>query len=109
DDSPNYSPPAFKRRIAVNDIGTDSHLPSSPLYDSSDDIQQRTSHRAPHATTPPFSDDSDQPTLAILTDEDPPAGPRPQPADGAEIPADSHVNPKYHFDAFVIGSSNRFA
>src|SRR5699024_11310904 len=38
-----------------------------------------------------------------------PAGPRPQPADGAEIPADSHVNPKYHFDAFVIGSSNRFA
>lgn len=109
DDSPNYSPPAFKRRIAVNDIGTDSHLPSSPLYDSSDDIQQRTSHRAPHATTPPFSDDSDQPTLAILTEEDPPAGPRPQPADGAEIPADSHVNPKYHFDAFVIGSSNRFA
>lgn len=109
DDGPNYSPPTFKRRITVNDIGPESPLLSSPLYDSSDDIQHRTSHRSPASSSPPFSDDSDQPTLAILTEDDPPAGPRPQPADGAEIPADSHVNPKYHFDAFVIGSSNRFA
>ena len=41
--------------------------------------------------------------------EEEPIGPRPQHSESAVIPTESRVNPKYHFDAFVIGSSNRFA
>jgi len=41
--------------------------------------------------------------------EEEPIGPRPQHTESSVIPAESRVNPKYHFDAFVIGSSNRFA
>ncbi|MEX1178393.1 MAG: DnaA/Hda family protein, partial [Nitriliruptor sp.] len=35
--------------------------------------------------------------------------PRPRPRDRDEVEPDTQLNPKYSFDAFVIGSSNRFA
>jgi chromosomal replication initiator protein len=35
--------------------------------------------------------------------------PRPRPRDTVEVEPDTQLNPKYSFDDFVIGSSNRFA
>src|SRR5690625_281424 len=85
----------------------------APKYDGAG----RTS-TATDATETASSGDADRPASAdaeLETEpsepvfEEEPIGPRPQRTDGAIIPTESRVNPKYHFDAFVIGSSNRFA
>lgn len=59
------------------------------------------------ASAPVSKSESDTTPEPVFEEE--PIGPRPQHTESSVIPAESRVNPKYHFDAFVIGSSNRFA
>ncbi|WP_082098780.1 chromosomal replication initiator protein DnaA [Demequina iriomotensis] len=56
------------------------------------------------SVTPPASTDGD----AVADDAPRPAVRRPEPAP-APVVEDPHLNPRYTFDTFVIGPSNRFA
>jgi len=70
---------------------------------------QANTNSAISSAAPAAAPPSSQPESAEPVFEEEPIGPRPQHTESAVIPAESRVNPKYHFDAFVIGSSNRFA
>ncbi|WP_422880130.1 chromosomal replication initiator protein DnaA [Nocardioides aromaticivorans] len=89
DDGPSYEQPSFEQPTPVDLANVD--MPTSPQIDSS-------TYDAPR-TAPAFDDgyaSTDRP--AVL------------PAPGASPPAsgESRLNPKYTFETFVIGSSNRF-
>ena len=47
--------------------------------------------------------------IDFSTESEMPASAKPQPARPAQEPLESSLNPKYTFDSFVIGASNRFA
>lgn len=85
-------------RFAVTVDPTVTPTPAPPVSDAK-------SNGAPTAQS---NGSADSDVIDSVFEEEP-IGPRPQRTESSAIPSESRVNPKYHFDAFVIGSSNRFA
>ncbi|MFL1439672.1 chromosomal replication initiator protein DnaA [Nocardiopsis protaetiae] len=90
-------------------------LPPPPEAEAGTDLPEPPDSPAPSATTAPgASGASVSPTPPVApTAQRSPAKPAPSapPGRSPEVPPGEHarLNPKYTFDTFVIGSSNRFA